>query len=112
MHVLATPVASVGHSARATSRDSRSAAVVAQEVQRIVLRDADQRETERKRDAVHRAEQGRHCGEPGETRRSAAASALSRHGANTAIGDQQEGDHPDRCRKTELPRLRRACVPP
>ena len=62
--------------------------VMAQQMQWIVLRDSDQRETERERDAVHRAKQGGNCGEPGETGARQRQGAQE-DGAGAAIGDQQ-----------------------
>ena len=68
MHVLATPVASVGQRCRAIARRLLVRAPMTQQVQRIILRDADQRESESERDAVHGAEQRADHGQAGEPR--------------------------------------------
>ena len=56
MQVLATPVASVGQNSRADS-PALVRAPMTQQVHRIVLRHADQRESECERDAMHGTEQ-------------------------------------------------------
>ena len=105
MHVLATPVASVGHSS-ARDRDRLAIrAAMTEQMHRVVLRDADQREAERERDAVNGAEDRADRGKPGQPQRWRAAARSARCCRCAAIGDQQQHDHADGRGRAERLRL-------
>ena len=70
--------------ARAISRGLASGAAMAEEMNRIVLRDADQREAERERDAMHGAEHRAHRGQ-----------------ARDAGGRERQGAQARRCRRCD-----------
>ena len=104
MQVLATPVASVGQRCACDCRRLPVRAPMTEQVQRIILRDADQREPESKCDAVHGAEQRAHHGQAGEPR--AGERQHTEHdAADAAIRDQQQQDHADGSRRAEGLRL-------
>jgi hypothetical protein len=79
-----------------------------QQMHRIVLRDADQREAEGERDSMHRAEQRAHGSQTREacTRERQYA---EHDAAEATVGNQQQQDHPDCRRCTQSLRLS-SCV--
>ena len=110
MQVLTTPVASVGHTLRAVCERRLAAVLMAEQMHRIVLRDADQREAERERDAVHRAEHRADRRKPGDAGAGDAAARRARR-RRAPIRDEQQHDQADRCRSCRAS-VASACVRP
>jgi hypothetical protein len=74
--------------------------LVAEEVHRVVLRDADERESESEGDAVNRARQRADRCEAGEARTCERQQAEYKQ-AQAAIRDQQQNHHADRRKSSE-----------
>ena len=117
MQVETTPVASVGHSARAFCPRRHARALVAEQMDRIILDHADQGEAEGDGDAVHAVEQQRHRAQAGQPGAGQRQHAEHRH-LPAAIGDHSNRirpmrvDHADplrlglRCGRRSRPRTR------
>ena len=94
MHVLTTPVASVGHTRSRSLQRRLARMLMAEQMNRVVLRHADQREAKRKRDAVNRPEHRADSRHPA-TPALASGSAPSTTVSTAAIRDEQQHDQAD-----------------